>query len=125
MNGEDNNLLVVGISFLAFISTVFFYTLSQKETFENSEGWKNKYKQPMSPAPKNWYYRFFKLKYREKFPLSGSLLVSLTDKYHFYQLIFKLLLCTSIVLYRPVLGLWDAMIYFVLWGMTFTLSYRK
>lgn len=33
-------------------------------------------------APDNWYYRFYKLKYKEAFPLSATLLVSLTDPWH-------------------------------------------
>jgi len=124
MKGDLTPFVVV-VGWVAFISAVFFYTLSQKETFTNSEGWKNKYRQPMTPAKINWYTNLFKLKYREKFPLSGSLLVSLTDKYHFFQLCFKVLLCASFVFYRPVFGWWDGLILFFTWGVVFTLAYRR
>ena len=108
---------------IGFVLAVVFYTLSQKQTFGESDGWKRKYREPFEPAPNNFYYKFFKLKYRERFPLSGSLLVSFTDKYHAYQLAFKLFLCSAIVLYRPVLGWWDSLVLFVLWGLTFTIVY--
>ena len=112
------------MSWLLFTISVVFYTLSQSANFKDSEGWKNKYKQPMTPAPENWYYKLFNLKYREKFPLSGSLLVLFTDKYHFFQFVFKLFICTAITFYKPLFGPWDALIYFVVFGMCFTIVYR-
>lgn len=114
------------LSWPLFAIAVVFYTLSQSANFKDSEGWKNKYKQPMTPAPDNWYYKFFRLKYREKFPLSGSFLVSLTDKYHFYQLGFKAFLCLSIALHRPTFDWWIETIgYFAAFGIVFTLIYRR
>lgn len=38
-------------------------------------------------APNNWYYNFFKVKYKERFPLSATLLVFLTDAPHFLQFV--------------------------------------
>lgn len=113
------------LSFLCFIVSIIFYTKSQQRAFEDRDSWENKYKKPLQVAPKNWYYRLFKLTYREKFPLSGSFLVALTDNYHRFQMFFKVLMCASIALYRPVLGFWDGLIYFVVWGITFTLVYKK
>jgi hypothetical protein len=106
----------------AFISTIVFYTLSQVQAFGESDGWKRKYREPFEPAPNTWYYQFFKLKYRERFPLSGSLLVSFTDKYHAFQFGFKASLCASIVLYRPLFW-WDPLVLFALWGVVFTIAY--
>lgn len=37
------------------------------------------------PAPDNWYYRFYDLKHKERFPLSSTALVFLTDAFHFFQ----------------------------------------
>jgi len=124
MNG-DFNILLGCINLATFIFSVYFYTKSQEETFDNSDSWENKYQKPLRVAPVNWYYKFFKLKYKERFPLSGSFLVALTDSYHQYQLFFKLFLCTAIVLYQPLFYWWDALIYFVLWGIVFTLAFRK
>lgn len=47
-------------------------------------------------APNTWYYRFFKIKYKERFPLSATLLVFLTDGYHLTQFLFFLFLSLSI-----------------------------
>jgi hypothetical protein len=44
-----------------------------------------KYKFPLESYQGNWYYRFFKIKYKERFPLSATFLVSLTDGYHLCQ----------------------------------------
>lgn len=113
------------ISLLLFIVSVFFYALSQNRVFKESYDWERKYKKPFEPAPVNWYYKLTGLKYKERFPLSGSLLVAFTDKYHAYQLGFKAFLCASIVFYRPWLNYWDAVIYFVFWGVVFTLVFRQ
>lgn len=44
-----------------------------------------KYGDPLKPAPNNWYYKLNDLKYKEKFPLAGSLLVWTTDGPHHLQ----------------------------------------
>ncbi len=36
-------------------------------------------------APNTWYYRFFKIQYKERFPLSATALVFLTDGFHLMQ----------------------------------------
>lgn len=77
-------------------------------------------------APNNWYYRFFKIKYKERFPLSATLLVSLTDAPHALQLTFKLLLIGSMVSYKEMVNPWvDGLIYFGIWGIVFTIVYKE
>jgi hypothetical protein len=49
-------------------------------------------------APDNWYYRFFKVPYKESFPLSATFLVSFTDYYHTTQSLFFIALAASIYL---------------------------
>lgn len=44
----------------------------------------------------NWYYRLFKLKYKERFPLSATFLVSITDGYHMCQSLFFIFLSLGI-----------------------------
>lgn len=122
MNGESSRLLIVVVGYLAFILSVYCYTRSQKAQHTGDTS-KNKYKQPLEPVS-NWYSRLFSLSYKEKFPLSGSLLVAFTDAYHAWQFGFKVLMCFAIVLYRPLLGMWDALIYFVLFGVIFTFVYK-
>lgn len=51
------------------------------------------------PPPDNWYYRFFKIKYKERFPLSATFLVTFTDGYHLMQFLFLLFLSSSITLF--------------------------
>lgn len=52
-------------------------------------------------APDTWYYRFFKLKYKEKFPFSATFLAFLTDGYHLFQLIWKALVIDSMAILTP------------------------
>lgn len=47
------------------------------------------------PAPDTWYYRFFKIAYKEAFLFSATFLVSFTDFYHTSQLIMRLLIASS------------------------------
>lgn len=65
--------------------------------FWDEDGWRRKYKiewtkddlggwqYRMYKAPSNWYYRTFKLAYKERFPLSATFLVAFTDGYHLCQ----------------------------------------
>ncbi|HMG89606.1 MAG TPA: hypothetical protein VK589_06090 [Chryseolinea sp.] len=112
------------LSLILFALATVFYCMSQKRVFAESDEWRNKYKQPMRPAPNTWYYKMTGLKYKERFPLSGSLLVLFTDWYHHFQFWFKAFLCTSIAFYAPLFGYWDALLYFVLFGLVFTIVYK-
>jgi hypothetical protein len=49
-------------------------------------------------APQNWYYRFFKIKYKERFPLSATFLVAFTDGMHLMQFFFLLFISLSVAL---------------------------
>lgn len=59
-------------------------------SFFGVDQWKRKYRVKhhngeMINAPRTWYYRYFNLKYKERFFLSGTLLVFVTDAFHFSQ----------------------------------------
>lgn len=82
--------------------------------------YQRKYQYPTT-APKNLYYRIFRLKYKEKFPLSATLLAPVTDAFHMAQLL------TGIALVGAILGfnyeiqsaweyLWIALTYKVSWS---------
>lgn len=100
--------------------------------FWGSESWKRKYQWNadyvlvLNDGHQNWYEKLFKIKYKEKFFLSSTLLVSLTDGQHFCQLWFKLFLCASIALYKPIFDVWwiNAVGLWALFGIIFTLAYR-
>lgn len=96
----------------------FWGELSHLRKYKTTEG------HLMQPRNPNWYYRFFKIKYTEKFPLSATLLVSITDGAHLCQTLFKLFFCISIVTYSMEFSLWAALMYFVIWGFVFTSTYK-
>lgn len=124
------------ISLLCFVLAVAAYGLKESAAhgkIRNSKdlmgfwgiwSWKRKYVYPLVKAPDTWYYRTFKIEYKEKFPGSATIFVFITDGMHFSQTFFKLFLCTSVVAYRPILGWYDAVLYWILFGITFTLSYK-
>src|SRR5688572_13398486 len=93
------------LSLLLLTHAIAAYTISQllqhgkfisDSTFWGASSWKRKYKVKwlrskdgslpdfgqFVPAPNTWYYRFFKIIYKERFPLSATFLVSITDGYH-------------------------------------------
>lgn len=75
--------------------------------------------------PDNWYYRFFKIKYKERFPGSATIFVTFTDGFHLCQMLFKVFLIASLVSYKEMVNPWvDGGIYFVIWGVVFTLVYK-
>lgn len=48
------------------------------------------------PAPKTWYYKTFEIKYQEKFPLSATALVWLTDGFHLVQFFMIKFFCAAV-----------------------------
>lgn len=85
----------------------------------NPEGW-------VIDAPDTWYYRFFKLKYKEAFPGSATIFVIFTDGYHLMQFLFKLFLIASLVTYKEMVNPWvDGLIYFWIWQLVFNVVYKE
>ncbi len=78
------------------------------------------------PAPNTWYYRTFKIKYQERFPLSATMLVSFTDGLHLNQHFFIGFFIMAIVTYQPLLQIgWMISGYIGLWLLVFNICYRK
>lgn len=79
-------VIIAGLIFLAGATN----GLADYELFRggycSGEQWKGKYAfdqaGQLKPAPDNLYYRFFGLKYQEKFSGSATLFVSFTDRWH-------------------------------------------
>lgn len=126
------------VSLLFFALAAVAYAISQLQMhgklmypgqFWDLDSWELKYANDegvLVRAPKNWYYSYFKIKYKERFPLSATLLVALTDGYHLMQLIMKLTLCVAVITYKPIIGLYiDAILYYVVFGGFFTLFYKQ
>lgn len=59
---------------------------------------KKKYSRLMLPAPDNWYYRKFKIKYQERFAGSATVFVWVTDAMHFFQFMYFNLMALSYAL---------------------------
>lgn len=125
------------ITLLLYAIAYAFTGLDNEELFHRgycaADTWKNKYAQDedgqLIPAPDTWYYRAFALKYQEKFPLSATALVSLTDRWHLlnaipgicYRLIIAILAVAPFVdpfqLTRKERWLIGACVYGFLWGV--------
>lgn len=137
------------LSLLTFALAALAYTISQlqqhgklkwsQETlgfktpnFWETDSWMRKYKQDKSithvysfvEAPKTWYYTYFKVPYKESFTGSATIFTLFTDGYHLMQFVMKILLAASIALYRPHFGLWDGVIYWLVWSATFHVFYK-
>lgn len=72
-------------------------------SFWGATSWTRKYyRNPVhgvfEQAPDKWYYRYFHLKYREKFPGSATVFVFLTDAHHFFQWLMFNFIALSLVL---------------------------
>lgn len=130
--------MIASIIFLALAAAC--WAVCSHYTFQNrgkyvfgfwgSESWKRKYKRSASgsnavywlvAAPSdNWYYRIFKIRYKERFPLSATMLVFLTDGYHFTQWIMIKCIIASITLeLKPFLVLW------AVWLLVFNYVYTR
>ena len=72
------------------------------DSFFHPGSWRRKYKMPLEPAPNNFYYRFFKLVHKERWPTSATLTVNLTDFYHASQSLSFLTLSLGISLLANV-----------------------
>ena len=88
------------------------------------ESWKFKWVYPLqSPTPK-WYYFGFLPRYEERFPYSSTILVWLTDAWHFIKALMLLEIVISIVVYNPIIcPVVDWIIYYISWTFTFTIFY--
>jgi hypothetical protein len=94
--------------------------------FWTSHSWMRKYKYDNDfphPAPDNWYYRMFDISYKERFPGSATILVSLTDSYHFFQMLFLLLISAAMAILTDNWFFWF-LIFRGSFGIVFTVGYK-
>jgi hypothetical protein len=102
------------LSLLCYLVAVATYRISQLQLFgklkwskRDDDFWgrdsgRRKYRRnrdtgTLTPAPNNWYYKIFNsLKYKEKFPLSGTLFVATVDGYHLMQFVSSKLFIAAI-----------------------------
>lgn len=98
-------------------SSSIFYELKNKNFWDPDESWKNKYK---NGDPESG----------PKFPLSTTLLVGLTDAWHFFKLLRTLFIFSGIFfIFLPCQTTMVCLIYVaisrILFGLSFTLGYNK
>lgn len=117
--------IAIAATVYGFMSSLKFYESEYPPySFWGRESYKRKYKKHESSndqiyltlAPKEkgfwgWYYKFFKIKYREAFPFSATILVFVTDGYHMLQ--FIMIKAILIAASRNVID------FFVLWAIWF------
>lgn len=87
--------------------------------FFGSSQWVRKYKRPRTDeTPKNFYYKTFRIPYKECFPLSATALVFVTDAYHFFQWLTTKLIFLAIT--RDPL---TYVLIWVVWSIGFNIVY--
>jgi hypothetical protein len=84
------SLVLLGIGIAAYsISQLLehqkFKWMTSDYTFWGGRGYLRKYKFPLESHKGNWYYRLFKIKYKERWPTSATFTVMFTDSYHAFQ----------------------------------------
>lgn len=107
-------------------------------SFLGSESWKRKYKKHPSsnsqmyltyPAPNNWYYKFFGIRYKERFPGSATVFVFLTDGYHLVQwFMIKAILIAVVADYNGetfTFNLWRFFALWITWSAVFSLVFKR
>ena len=106
------------------------------DTGKKTDSWKNKYEvnpdgTPVPTESKNhwWYYGFYKPNYAEKFPLSSTALVFLTDDWHKYQFIMYrfLYMAISFGMNKGIISVifLSFVVFPILMGVSFELAYTK
>jgi hypothetical protein len=96
-------------SALAGISNAFMDLSAENRFIDNkfnkSEGPnndENKWKQPLEPGKRIWWYLWLKKPmYKESFIWSSTLLVKFTDWWHRFQAFMIVFFCLAIVFYSP------------------------
>jgi len=107
-------MLIAGMANGTMDTLQFHYSGSTFENFDNDQFWnpkisdRNKYATDdfnrMIPAPDHWYYKLADLRHQEKFPLSATALVSLTDGWHLAKLIYNwsLMIIITLLALSPI-----------------------
>lgn len=65
------------------------------DSFWGEESYWRKYASPIDAPKNNWYYKFFKIGYKERWPTSATFTVLFTDAMHLFQSLFFLSLSGS------------------------------
>lgn len=129
-------MLSILFAVLAAASNVIM-DISSEDGFKNNfwnktKSWKNKWKinsggRRVKETKKRWYYLWkFTPEYQEKFPLSSTVLVSLTDGWHLAQAAMLFCFFAGTVLFQTITGnlILDFIILRIAFGLGFEPLYR-
>lgn len=106
-----------------------------QHSFWGAQAWKRKYRTTKHKSLfavqfermtrlKKWYYKAFKIKYEEAFPLSATALVWLTDGMHLMNFLMKFFLIAACVSYAEGYHwAWMIVSYTLAWTGGFNLTY--
>jgi hypothetical protein len=106
------------------------------DTGKKTDSWKNKYEVnpdgtlvPTESKNHWWYYGLYKPNYAEKFPLSSTALVFLTDDWHKYQFIMYrfLYMAISFGMNKGIISVifLSFVVFPILMGVSFEFAYTK
>ncbi len=121
-------LLFLSLACICYAINQLWYQGKLKWSTEDTGFWGKlsnyrKYKQPFRARSLNWYYKFFKIKYEEKFPGSATVFVFLTDGMHLTQFFFTIFI--ALAMSSGLRIYWVATLMFWLaWHIVFTLAYK-
>jgi len=96
--------------------------------WNKSKSWKKKWKinsggRRVKEYKKRWYYLWkFTPEYKERFPLSATVFVSLTDGWHFAQAAMFLCFFAGMVLFQPITD--NLVIDFVILRLAFGIGFE-
>jgi len=106
------------ILFVSFKQSIF--SNLNPDYWDPYKSWVYKWKMPLKPSPKYWYYFGIYPRYEEKFPYSSTVFVWLTDAWHLFKALMLVCLMSSIVLYTPI---FTPIVDFLLLYCTFTFTF--
>lgn len=61
----------------------------------------------------------------ERFFLSSTWLVFLTDAWHLFKALMLAFVSLAIIFYKPIFGMLDVFLFCIIWGVVFEVSYNK
>lgn len=110
---------------ILFIS--FKYSIFSKlnpQYWDPKTSWIYKWKYPLQPAPKRWYYFGFQPRHEERFPYSSTIFVWLTDAWHLFKALMLACLMSAMVLYTPMFNpVVDFLLLYVAFTFVFTIFF--
>jgi hypothetical protein len=94
-------------------------------SFWGQDSWQRKWSsEAIRPlAPDTFYYKLFDLRYKEAFPGSATIFVSVTDGPHLMQMVYLLCFSAAIAVHHETWWLW-LLIYRAVFGVVFSIIYK-